>query len=177
MTGMLGAVLAGGASRRFGSDKALAEVGGKRLIDHAIAALAARCDAIVICGRTLEGFATVADRPAPGLGPLGGLAGALGAAVSGGYQWVLSVPCDVPDLPGDLFERLVGEGGGAAAYARECPVVGLWPAGLGTLLEAHLGSGERSMRSWIARIEAVGVDWPAPLSNINTPDDLRRIAG
>ena len=43
---LLGAILAGGRSSRFGSDKAFALLNGKPLIDHVIAALAAQTDAV-----------------------------------------------------------------------------------------------------------------------------------
>ena len=48
---VLGAVLAGGESRRFGSDKLAARLGDRTLLDHAIAWLTARTDAVVVCGR------------------------------------------------------------------------------------------------------------------------------
>src|SRR3546814_5020197 len=69
----LGAVLAGGRSSRFGSDKALAMLGGRTLLDHAQAALRPHCDALIVVGRG-EGLA---DWPQPDMGPLGGVAGAL----------------------------------------------------------------------------------------------------
>src|SRR3546814_5673419 len=57
----LGAVLAGGRSSRFGSDKALAMLGGRTLLDHAQAALRPHCDALIVVGRG-EGLA---DWPQP----------------------------------------------------------------------------------------------------------------
>ncbi|MBA3896663.1 MAG: NTP transferase domain-containing protein, partial [Sphingomonadaceae bacterium] len=63
---ILGAVLAGGASRRFGSDKALAMRDGRPLIAHVVDALATQVDAVVVCGRDWGGLPSIADRPAPG---------------------------------------------------------------------------------------------------------------
>ena len=48
---ILGVVLAGGQSSRFGSDKALAELGGRTLLARAIDALATCCDHVVVAGR------------------------------------------------------------------------------------------------------------------------------
>jgi molybdopterin-guanine dinucleotide biosynthesis protein A len=45
-----GAVLPGGRSSRFGADKAMALLGGKTLLDHAVLALAGQCDAMVTVG-------------------------------------------------------------------------------------------------------------------------------
>ena len=54
---LLGAVLAGGRSERFGSDKALARLGGRTLLEQAVEALGAQCDAVIVVGRE--------DAPAP----------------------------------------------------------------------------------------------------------------
>ena len=48
----LGAVLAGGQSSRFGSDKALAVLYGQTLLTRAVATLAQWCDTVVVVGRT-----------------------------------------------------------------------------------------------------------------------------
>ena len=50
---LLGVVLAGGQSRRFGRDKALALLDGRPLIDHALAALVG-CDALAVAGRAIH---------------------------------------------------------------------------------------------------------------------------
>lgn len=165
---ILGAILAGGQARRFGSDKALADVAGQRMIDRIAARLVGQCDAVILCGRTLEGFRSVPDRPAAGLGPLGGLAAALRAAADGGYVRVLTVPCDVPDVPANLVARL----GEAPGFAEDCPVIGLWPAVLADRIDTFLaGSDDRSLRAWARDCGAR----PAPalgLANINRPEDL-----
>ena len=51
MMRVLGVVLAGGQSRRFGSDKALAEIAGRTLLDRAVATLARQVDTVVVAGR------------------------------------------------------------------------------------------------------------------------------
>ena len=107
---VLGAILAGGQARRFGSDKALALLAGRALIDHVAAALGPQVEALVVCGREHQGSTSVPDRPAAGLGPLGGLAGALHYAREHGYDAVVSAPCDTPLLPDDFggqVERLL----------------------------------------------------------------------
>ena len=158
---LLGAVLAGGRSTRFGSDKALALLDGKPLIEHAIDALAAQVDAVIVCGREYGDW--VPDRPEPGLGPLAGINAALHAAAARGYDAVLTCPCDLPALPGDLAERLAG-----AAYVADVPVIGRWPALLAEALDAHLAAGgDRSVRRWAPAVGAVPVEF-GPLPNLNT---------
>lgn len=69
---ILGAILAGGKSSRFGCDKALALVHNKPLMQHAIDRLEPQVDAIVCCGHAWPNIEMISDLPTQGLGPLGG---------------------------------------------------------------------------------------------------------
>ncbi len=174
MTIILGAVLAGGQARRFGSDKALAALDGTALLDHALASLAPHVAALVVVGRGSAPVAVVPDRPRPGLGPLGGIAGALAYAAAHGYDAVLTTACDTPALPGSLITALRAHG---AAHAAEAPTVGLWPVTLAEPLALHLAAdGERSVRRWAAGAGVVAVCPGVTLANVNTPDDLARLS-
>jgi molybdopterin-guanine dinucleotide biosynthesis protein A len=110
---LLGAILAGGRSRRFGSDKAEVMLNGRTLFAHVADALRPHCDALVVCGRTHHEMTSLEDRPHAGLGPLGGLCAALAFGKEAGFTAVLSAPCDVPDLPTDLYDRLSYKSGPA----------------------------------------------------------------
>jgi len=168
---LLGAVLAGGESRRFGSDKLAARLGERTLLDHAIAWLAARTDAVVVCGRDVAGVPGLVDLPAPGLGPLGGLAAAQEHAHRQGHATVLTIPGDTPDLPVDLAERLAEIG--APVFVRGCPVIGLWPSSSANRLVEHLMQAEdRSMRGWARIIDAKALTLAHPIPNVNFLDDL-----
>ena len=166
---ILAAVLAGGRSTRFGTDKALALHDGLPLIDHVIAALLPQASALVITGRAHPGHTAIADFPAPGLGPLGGLCAALTHARRHGFDAVLCVPCDTLDLPPDLALRLAP----GPAVARDQRTIGLWPASLADTLTAHLNGADRSIRHWIAATNAREVDCGA-FRNINHPADLAK---
>jgi len=171
---LLGAVLAGGRARRFGSDKALALLHGKPLLMHAAEAVGRHSDSVVLCGRDHPGFLCLPDRPAPDMGPLGGLNAALHHARAQGYEAVLSIACDMPVLPDAVASRLIGEG---AAVAEGQYLLGCWPASLADLLDRHLAESEdRSMRGWIARIRPRRIAVPE-LPNINRPEDLLRLDG
>lgn len=166
---LLGAILAGGQARRFGSDKAQALYEGERLIDRVASALAAQCESVVVCGREEPGFICVPDWPEAGLGPLGGLAATLRYAEADGFTHVLSAGVDAPDLPHDLAALLAGEGAG---IVESQPVVGLWPVTALPALETFLGGGGRSLYRFADAIAARRVDLPAPLMNVNRPEDL-----
>ena len=170
----LGAVLAGGRSTRFGSDKALALLGRQSLLDHAIAALRQQVDAVVVVGNRSDGLATVADWPAPDMGPLGGIAGALRHADTLGFDQLLSISVDCVRLPSDL-RRLLAP---SPACLESQPVIGLWPVSARGELETLLGEDrDRSMRAFARRIgaRAVTVDFVPP--NINSRADLDRLTG
>lgn len=166
---LLGAILAGGQARRFGSDKAQALFEGARLIDRVAAALAAQCEALVVCGRDEPGFVCLPDWPEPGLGPLGGLAAALRHAGERGVTHVLSAGVDVPDLPFDLAATLAGDG---AAIVESQPVVGLWPVGVVAVLEGFMAGGGRSLYRFADHVAARRVELPRALMNVNRPEDL-----
>lgn len=103
---VLGAIIAGGKSRRFGSDKAAALINRIPLIEHVYAALEAQVDAIVVCGRRWRDWPSRTDLPAADQGPLGGLNAALTYAGEHGFEWVMTAPVDTFPLPSDLFKML-----------------------------------------------------------------------
>ncbi len=177
MTGLLGAILAGGQSQRFGSDKAVALLAGQSLIDRVAAALAPQVDSMVLVGRDGQAsdIAAIPDRPLPGLGPLGGLNAALHHARAQGYPAVMTVGCDMPILPPDLAERLRATG--CPSFVEAIPIIGLWPTDLADRLDIFLASDRRrSMRGWAAEIGAATLSLAEELPNINTPDDLSMLA-
>ncbi|BCA59564.1 molybdenum cofactor guanylyltransferase [Sphingomonas sp. HMP6] len=170
---ILGAILAGGQSRRFGSDKAVADLGGQPMIVRVADALAPFVEGIVVCGHPAPpaGLIRVEDKPHPGLGPLGGLAGALFHARAHGYAGVLSVGCDTPILDADLLSCLGSAE--SAMSVTDAPIIGYWPTSLYDTLIAHLATDpRRSMRGWTAAIGANPIDSPRPIPNVNTPEDL-----
>ena len=170
----VGAILAGGAASRFGADKALAMFEGKPLIDHVAAALMPHVSAMVVVGREHGLLTSVADHPAPDLGPLGAIAGALRWAQAHGYGAVLSAPCDAPLLPIDLAARLAGAG---PAYVAGLPVLGWWPADLADHLASWLAADKpRAVRRWAAAVGAREVPLDMVPPNVNTRDDLAALS-
>ena len=166
---LLGAVLAGGRSRRFGSDKALARIAGRPMLALVAERLGAQTDDIVVAGRDWPGLARVEDVPATGLGPLGGIAGALAHARDHDFDAVLTTSCDLPALPRDLVALL----GAPDARLHRQPTIGLWRAGHADGLRRYLESdAPRSVRSWADAIGAGVIAFDEELANINTPADL-----
>jgi molybdopterin-guanine dinucleotide biosynthesis protein A len=169
---ILGAVLAGGQSARFGSDKALAELHGHTLIARAVDSLSGWCEYVVVVGRELAPAPTLPDWPRPHMGPLAGIAAALHLAQNEGYDAVLTCGVDSAMLPVDLPGLLAP----APAYLADQPVIGLWPASALATIEAILTSeGRHSMRQFAEAIGARAVAAPSATANINTPADLAEL--
>ncbi len=159
-------MLAGGQSSRFGSDKAQAVLNGRALAEHARALLAPHVERAVIAGRD----GAITDLPGPGLGPLGGIAGALDYAAGLGFTSVLTIACDMPRLPEELLAALARR---ASAYCPDAPVLGHWETRLLGLLLTHIETvPRRSVRGWAEAMGALPIPAAAPIPNVNTPQDL-----
>jgi len=170
---MTAAILAGGESRRMGTDKASLEVDGVPLLER-IARIAVSLELPTqVVGR---------EDSWPGQGPLGGLHTALTHADGP----VLALACDLPRLSADVLHWLRAESARAGAHGLVCVNGGRWeplcsyykPLCL-VLLETQLAAGHLSLRGLIecgdfAFVEAP--DWvSAQLVNVNTPEDWRRV--
>ena len=168
-TRILGAVIAGGASRRFGSDKALALIDGQPMIAHVVAALRPQVDELVICGREWLDLVSLPDRRSGNCGPLAGLESALHHAVDNGFDAVVSVPVDTFPLPSDLVGRLAGNG--PSALERQY-LIGYWPAECLDALTDQLLRNDFRVMAWLKTAGARLVSEPFAIGNINRPEDL-----
>lgn len=165
---ILGAVLAGGKSTRFGSDKAVAIVDELPLIDHVVMGLFRATDFLVISGRDWRDFEVVPDGDFAGEGPLAGLLAVLRHAAAHGFDAVLTAPCDA--LPVPNLRLLVGDG---PAVIEGHWLLGYWPAALAEELAAWLaGQPDRSVRGWLIRCGAQEVPASEPIYNLNTQGDM-----
>lgn len=186
-TGARGAViLAGGASRRFGGDKALARLNGKPLIAHVIDRLSGPQTVLAINAPVREAYAEfglplVPDSLEGGLGPLAGVLTAMHWAAAQGLDKVLTAPADTPFLPQGLFSALSGAEAPvvmARSSGQVHQVCALWSCALADDLEAVLRSGEvRAVWAYAERHGRALVDFEPSggvdaFFNINTPADL-----
>ncbi len=191
---IFGVVLAGGASRRFGRSKALADIGGVPLAGRSVEALrsAHLPVGIVAPDEEIEAALRVPTRPdlEPGLGPLGGLWTALEWARERGEDGVFLLGCDMPLVSADLIRLVIDSGGAAAAVAPVGPdglqpLCALYRAACLPEIRERLHSDDRSLHGLLAAIEAVQVslvevatvvDPEIAFWNVNTEDDGARAA-
>lgn len=183
-------VLAGGGSERFGSNKALADFGGKPLIAHVIERLATQTTGAIAINAQTDGELAhlgapiVSDDVWHGQGPLAGVHSALNWARMQGAERVATTAVDLPFVPLNLIATLSKAGAPSIAMSgeRHHPVTGLWSASQIDALDQYLRSGRRSAHGWAEYCEAGIVEFRAspgqcdPFYNINTPEDLERAA-
>jgi molybdopterin-guanine dinucleotide biosynthesis protein A len=121
MRDVLGVVIAGGLSSRFGSPKALAHVGGQRVVDRVITALReALRHEDVVCIANDPTIAVAIGLPGrtdviAGIGALGGLHAALLWARERDCLGILAAGCDMPFLEPALLRALLARASGADA--------------------------------------------------------------
>jgi molybdopterin-guanine dinucleotide biosynthesis protein A len=184
-----GVVLAGGKSSRFGSEKALAALGGRSLLLRATEALcpfvsdiaisAARSSVVDAEARRL-GFPVLPDRVGLARGPLAGILAGLEWSEGRDAEWMISLPCDVVCLPSDTFSRLLAaaaKAGGAYAVTAQGPqsLCAVWPVGSRIALETALNAGAHPpVREFVSLIGGTQVHFEGSgiFLNINTKDDL-----
>jgi molybdenum cofactor guanylyltransferase len=164
--GLSGILLVGGASRRFGSPKALAELEGETLAERAWRLLGEACEERIAVGR--DGglpFPALVDE---GTGPVAAIAVGLRAAT---HEVVVVIPVDMPLLTAEAL-RLLAEACRDAAVAQQGPL----PCAVATRSLPSFETGERRLRAVLDGLDTARVELdPALLANVNEPADLRRI--
>lgn len=177
-------ILAGGRSRRFGSDKARARLDGQPLIRRVADELAPWSSRVTVVARHEGQYAdlglhTIGDRE-PHRGPLGGLLTAMLDARQAGDAWLLLASCDLLEIRSQWIQALLAarnEASEVVAYARSPwqPMPALYRASLHEQAARQLARGEGSICRLIDGARARGLpqpaDWPV-LVQANTPTDL-----
>jgi molybdopterin-guanine dinucleotide biosynthesis protein A len=184
MNGVTGIVLAGGQGRRMGGvDKGLQLLHGKPMVAAVLARLAPQVDEILInANQNLGTYAGFGHRLVPDAiggfaGPLAGLHAGLGAA---SHPLVLTVPCDSPFLPPDLFSRLhkeLRENDLAVVRTGDQPhpVFSLVRISVLDHLSTFLSAGGRKIDAWYSTLKVAEVpfdDEADAFRNINTREEL-----
>lgn len=164
---MIGAwILAGGRSRRFGSDKAGFLVDGEPLLERTARVCGELGLPVVVVARHVRpgGLFTLIEPDGP-RHPLWGVARALAEAAARGHRYGLMVPVDLPELQAASLERLLA--GPRAAYAADQRLLAVLPTSAAQTAAAHAAAGA-SVRDFLAAIAATPVDLGA-LRNLNRP--------
>jgi len=193
---LLGAVLAGGLSRRMGGpEKSLLRLGGITLVEKVATRLSGQVSQIIINANgdssrfsqlpypvqadTVEGFA----------GPLAGVLAAMQWARNHSQAThIITAAADTPFFPQDYAARMLNaiqdqkaQIGLASSNARRHPVFGIWPVNLVDDLKHFLVDEEnRKVMLFVERYPNCQVEFDNlendidPFFNVNTPDDMKQ---
>ncbi|MGB5457942.1 MAG: molybdenum cofactor guanylyltransferase MobA [Gammaproteobacteria bacterium] len=175
-------ILAGGKGARMGgADKGLLRYRNKRLIEHVIDRISPQLDDIVIsANRHMNeyrrlGYAVVSDHTDKFDGPLAGIASALPHCR---HQWVLVIPCDMPELPDNLVETLWRQTKHSSLVCVSShgkrQLIFLMNSKLLPSINNYLADNQHTVMRWLDAIEnhAVVKDNDNDFNNINKAEQL-----
>lgn len=188
----VGAIIAGGASTRYGSPKALARVGGRRIVDRVADALRAACGAVI----AIVNDAALAQQiglPHRGdvlrdIGALAGVHAALAWARELDADGIIAVGCDMPFVSAELLHALLQHGYSADVVVPESagprgvePLCAYYALACLPAIEHAVARGDHRMIGFFADVRVLRVPleevrrWGDPallFRNINSPADL-----
>lgn len=182
--GLAAVILAGGASRRMGRDKATLPYDGTTLVERMVEILRPRCATIFVIaapGQPLPALdAEVLRDEVRGVGPLLATARGLRAAAVAGLELAFVSAVDMPLLSVDLLDELTGPAVRLRADVvlpwdgRDHYLAGVYRTSLAQKAAELVAAGERSMRSLVERVDTQRIVMPeqVSLTNVNTAADL-----
>ena len=191
LNNILGVVLAGGKSQRFGQNKSQVKLQNKLLIDYILGEIVDEFGETLIISNEQINFMqskkiSVIKDFKSGLGPLGGVLTAMKWIKQNNkhYEWISTFPSDTPFFTKKelkyFYEKIKNKEGKLFFIKSENTrhnIFGLWSLKLMDRLEADLERGERKVEVWADSIgvNTVNIDYkkPDPFFNINTKEDLK----
>jgi len=173
---LTGVLLVGGASTRFGSPKALAQIDGETLAARAWRLLGETCAERIGVGKIADGlelpFELLDDRSEV-RAPIAGLVAGLREA---SHELVAVIPVDLPLLTAASLRALATECRDVAIPASG-PLPGVYRTSTLPAFERALAAGEYRLRDALAHLDVAIVDLDeTELANVNEPLDLERLS-
>lgn len=184
---MYGLVLAGGQSRRMGSDKALLQRDGRSQLAHMVSILAGVVERVYVSARQDQvedpergQFDLIVDRYAD-MGPVAGILSAMEEYPDA--DWLV-VACDLPNIDAATLRHLTqnrSDESPFTAYRSSHddlpePLCAIYSAGSDALIRQFVDDGIACPRKILIRSETLLLAQPDPnsLDNVNTPNDLEQ---
>jgi len=189
---ILGVVLAGGKSLRFGEDKSQVKLNNKSLIDHILSEILTEFKELLIVSNNSikfnksEKISIISDFK-NNLGPLGGVLTAMKWIKDNNkdYQWISTFPTDTPFFKNQIlkdFHDKINLKNGKLFFIKSNNtrhnIFGLWSIDLADKLEQDLENGDRKVEDWANKVGVNIIDMQFekndPFFNINTKEDLEK---
>ncbi|MGH3969457.1 MAG: molybdenum cofactor guanylyltransferase [Mycobacterium sp.] len=196
---LAGVVLAGGASRRMGCDKATLVVPrlvdgdaanpGTTMVEHMVEVVGQRCEPVYVVaapGQPLPKLrAQVMRDEVRGLGPLPATGRGLRAALQAGVRRAFVCAVDMPFLTADVIETLAERADEVDAEVvlpwdgRDHYLAAVYRTDLAERIDALVAAGQRSMRALVDSADAQRIVMPESraLANVNSAAQLRTLVG
>ena len=190
---ILGIILAGGKSSRFGEDKSTAKLGNKTLLDHTVSKIENEFNEILVISNNKEfnfknnKIHVVEDCIEGQLGPLVGILTAMKWVIKNkkNYKWIASFPCDTPFFDIKLISELkikIKETSKKLIFLnsnkKRHNIFGLWSMDLIEILEKDIKNSFRKVELWADKIgyENININEEKfdKFLNINTKKDLEK---
>ena len=189
---ILGVVLAGGKSQRFGEDKSQVKLANKLLINYILSEIIDEFNELLIISNNSIEFQksekiSVINDFKKDLGPLGGVLSAMKWVKDNNkaYQWISTFPTDTPFFKNSIlknfFKKIHPEDGKLffiKSNNTRHNIFGLWSIDLISKLEKDLEKGERKVESWAnsVGVNTINMQFEKndPFFNINTKEDLEK---
>ena len=190
LNNILGVVLAGGKSQRFGQDKSQVKLQGKLLINYILSEIVDEFNETLIIANDPINFMkskkiSITKDFQNGLGPLAGVLTAMKWVKEKNkkYKWISTFPVDTPFFSKKelkFFYKNININESKLFFIRNKNtrhnIFGLWSLDLMEKLESDLMKGERKVEVWAdsVGVNIVNIDYkkPDPFFNINTVEDL-----
>ncbi len=189
---ILGVVLAGGKSQRFGEDKSQVKLHGKILIDYILSEIIDQFEEILIVTNNEIKFKfskkiSITKDLIEGVGPLGGILTAMKWIKKNNknYKWISTFPSDTPFFTKNelqIFYKKIDIQKSKLFFIKNKQtrhnIFGLWSMDLMEKLDNDLKKGERKVEVWAdtAGVEIINFEYEKkdPFFNINTKEDLEK---
>ena len=185
---ILGVVLAGGKSKRFGEDKSKIKLEGKTLIEHTLDKIKFKFNRIIIISNSKisKDYLVINDCIDGNLGPLVGVLTAMKWIKENNhlYNWIATFPCDTPFFKISLIDKFFEASKlndsllyFAKSQKKRHNIFGLWSLELIETLEKDIIENKyRKVEEWANKIGVKTIDVAYketdPFFNINTKEDL-----
>jgi len=185
---ILGVILAGGKSERFGEDKSKVKLNGKTLLEHTLDKIKYKFNAIVIVSnnKIVKDHITIKDCIDGQLGPLVGVLSAMKWIKKNNYsyKWIATFPCDTPFFNISIIDKFIDaiKLNDSLLYfvksnEKRHNIFGLWSLKLIEILEKDIiKNNHKKVEKWANKIGVKTIniyyDEIDPFFNINTKEDL-----
>ena len=172
---LTGVLLVGGASTRFGSPKALALLDGETLAQRAWRTLGEACDERLAVGKPRDRLDLPFEVVEDGTETRAALAGVVAGLRAATTDHVVVLPVDTPLVTPALLRELAAACADAAA-PRAGPLPAAFHKRALPTLARRLSEGRLALHAALAELDTrrLEVD-ESLLTNVNTPDELRRV--